>query len=90
MTSEIVDSQDAADNNMALGKRMTTGDWEVHSWGDHKLPGMAVASAIATLQLGATLAETPEDTVAMHQAAEYLTHALAPQLKAFRQALTTR
>jgi hypothetical protein len=90
MTSEIVDAQDAAENNKAPNSRMTTGDWEIHSWGDHKLPGMAVASAIATLQLGATLAETPEDTLAMHQAAEYLTHALAPQLKAFRQALAAR
>ena len=45
--------------------------------------GMAVLSAITTLQIGATLAPLPEDQVALNKAAEYLLSALAPQLKLF-------
>jgi hypothetical protein len=50
---------------------------------------MAALSAIATLQLGATLAESPADKIAMSKAAEYLTNALALQLRIFQQVLTS-
>jgi len=79
---------DAAAHDHAAEKRSQHGDWEVHSWGNGRLPGMAAISAITTLQVGATLTEDPADKSAMSKAAEYLISALAPQLKAFQQDLS--
>jgi hypothetical protein len=76
-----------ADDYDAVDKRRQIGAWEVHSWGDGRLPGMAALSAITTLQVGATLSEAPADKIAMNKAAEYLIDALAAQLKTFQQAL---
>jgi hypothetical protein len=87
MSIEFAAVQDVTDNHHAVGKRSGAGDWEVHFWGDDRLPGMAAVSAIATLQLSATLTEVPEDKIAMSKAAEYLTRVLAPQVKAFQRAL---
>jgi hypothetical protein len=81
---------DATDQHLAVDKRSSIGEWEVHSWGNSRLPGMAALSAIATLQLGATLAEDPADSITLNRAAEYLTSALAQQLKAFQQKLAAR
>ena len=81
---------DATDHHLAVDKRSSIGEWEVHSWGTSRLPGMAALSAIATLQLGATLAEDPADSITLNRAAEYLTSALAQQLKAFQQKLAAR
>jgi hypothetical protein len=66
------------------------GNWAIHSWGNSKFPGMAAVSAIATLQLSATLSDTAADKNAMNKAAEYLTKALAPQIKSFQETLRTR
>jgi hypothetical protein len=70
-------------------KNAQAGDWAIHSWGNSKLPGMAAISAIATLQLSATLSETAADKIAMNNAAEYLTKALASQIKSFQEASAT-
>jgi hypothetical protein len=78
---------DTADYNFAVDKKSPVGDWEIHACGDGRLPGMAVVSAIATLQLGATLAEATEDKIAMNEAVEYLTKTFASQLKIFRETL---
>jgi hypothetical protein len=80
---------DDIDNNHTADKSTRVDQWEIHSWGNGRLPGMAALSAIATLQLGATLAESPADKIAMSKAAEYLTNALALQLRIFRQVLTS-
>jgi hypothetical protein len=87
MPVEIANVHGETDNNRAVDKRSPIGAWEVHSWGDGRLPGMAAVSAIATLQLGATLAEVPADKLALNKAAEYLINALAPQLGTFQRAL---
>jgi hypothetical protein len=76
-----------ADDREAVDGRRQIGAWEVHSWGTGRLPGMAVLSAITTLQVGATLAEAPADKIAMNDAAEYLIRALQTQLKTFQQTL---
>jgi hypothetical protein len=67
-------------------KNTQAGNWAIDSWGSSKFPGMAAISAIATLQLSATLSETDTDKLAMNKAAEYLTKALAPQIKSFQEA----
>jgi hypothetical protein len=87
MSIEFATPQAAVDHYHSVDKISHAGDWEVHFWGDDRLPGMAAVGAIATLQLGATLTEVPEDKIAMSKAAEYLTRALASQLKTFRRAL---
>jgi hypothetical protein len=80
----------ATDHNHSVDKASSIGEWEVHSWGNGNVPGMAALSAIATLQLGATLAEDPADSMTLDLAAEYLTSALAYQLKALQQKLAAR
>jgi hypothetical protein len=87
MSMGFATAHEATDHNHTAGRSRLIGDWEVHTWGGGRLPGMAAVSAIATLQLGATLTDVPEDKVALNKAAEYLTKALAPQLKAFQQGL---
>ena len=85
MSIEFATVQSAVDHH-AVDKTNRAGDWEVHFWGDDRLPGMAAVSAIATLQLGATLTDVPEEKLALSNAAEYLIRTLAPQLKTFRRA----
>jgi hypothetical protein len=82
-------TRNATDNKRLLpfDKRSSIGNWEMHSWGDGKFPGMAAVSAITSLQIGATLAPTPADRIALNKAVEYLMDALAPQLKSFQQAI---
>jgi hypothetical protein len=80
----------ATNHNHAVDKTSSIGEWEVHSWGNSRVPGMAALSAIATLQLGATLAEDPADSLTLNRAAEYLTSALGHQLKALQQKLAAR
>jgi TusA-related sulfurtransferase len=84
----ITDVQDPIDSQRPVSRMSPIGNWEIHSWGDGAVPGMAVISAITTLQVGATLATMPEDKAAMNEAAEYLKNALAPQLKSFQQRLS--
>ena len=79
---------DATDNTRTINKSSPIGNWEIHSWGDGAVPGMAVVSAITTLQVGATLAIDPEDKIAMNEAVEYLKSALAPQLRSVQQKLS--
>jgi hypothetical protein len=86
----ITGVHDATDNTRTINRSSPIGNWEIHSWGDGAVPGMAVVSAITTLQVGATLATTPADKIAMNEAVEYLKSALAPQLKSFQQRLSTR
>jgi hypothetical protein len=86
-TTEV---HDATDNKYPINRKSPIGNWEIHSWGDGALPGMAVISAITTLQVGATLTNVPADKIAMNKAAEYLKNALAPQLKSFQQRLSAR
>jgi len=81
---------DATDNNRTINKSSPVGNWEIHSWGDGAVPGMAVISAITTLQVGATLATTSADKIAMNEAVEYLKSVLAPQLKSFQHRLSSR
>lgn len=78
---------DATDNTATI-QTAGPGNWEIHSRGDGAVPGMAVISAITTLQVGATLATTPADKIAMTEAAEYLRNTLAPQLTSFQQKLS--
>ena len=85
----VTDVHDATDNTQTINKNSPIGNWEIHSWGDGAVPGMAIISAITTLQVGATLAATTEDKTAMNEAVEYLKSALAPQLKSFQQRLST-
>ncbi len=80
-------AHDAFNNKRAIDNGNPVGSWEIHSWGDGKCSGMAVVSAITTLQIGATLTPVPADQVALNKAAEYLLDALASQLKPFLQAL---
>jgi hypothetical protein len=51
---------------------------------------MAAISAIATLQLSATLSDLPSDKSALNKAAEYLKKALASQIKSFQESLIIR
>jgi hypothetical protein len=88
MPVEITVAQDAIGSKSAIDKRSKIGNWEIHFWGDSKLPGMAAVSAITTLQIGATLASVPADRIALNKAAEYLLDVLASQVKSFQQALT--
>lgn len=81
-------ARDTTDNKRTIGTRSRVGDWKIYSWGDGEFPGMAAASAIMTLQVGATLTAVPADRIAMNKAVEYLMDALAPQLKSFQQALS--
>lgn len=81
----VTDAHDATNSTRTINKSGPIGNWEIHSWGDGSGPGMAAVSAITTLQVGATLASTPEDKIAMNEAAEYLKKALASQLKSFQQ-----
>jgi hypothetical protein len=87
MSVETTVAHEAANNKGATDKRSRVGTWEIHSWGDGKCSGMAVVSAITTLQIGATLSPIPADQVALNRAAEYLLDALASQLKPFLQSL---
>jgi hypothetical protein len=77
----------STDDDHAGERKIQNGDWAVHSWGNARFPGLAAISAIATLQLSATLSEVPEDQIAMNKAAEYLAEALASQIKSFRDVL---
>jgi hypothetical protein len=85
--SAVTDVRETTDK-CPINKKSPIGNWEIHSWGDGAFPGMAVVSAIATLQVGATLATAPADKIALNKAAEYLQDALATQLKSFQQALS--
>ncbi len=78
-------TRNATDNKRPLpfDKRSPIGNWEMHSWGDGKFPGMAAVSAITSLQIGATLAPTPADKIALNRAVEYLMDALAPPTSIF-------
>ena len=87
MPVESTVAHNAPYNRRAIEKRSPVGNWEIHSWGDGKFSGMAVVSAITTLQIGATLTPVPADRIALNKAAEYLSDALASQLKSFQQAL---
>jgi hypothetical protein len=78
----------AKDKKTAIDRKNPIGNWEIHCRGNGSSSGMAVLSAITTLQIGATLAPLPEDQVALNKAAEYLLSALAPQLKLLLQTLT--
>ena len=86
MSIGFATAHEATDHNHTAGRSRLIGDWEVHTWGG-RLPGMAAVSAIATLQLGATLTDVPAEKAALNKAVEYLTNVLAPQLKAFQQGL---
>ena len=79
---------DATDDRQPINRKSPIGNWEIHSWGDGASPGMAVISAITTLQVGATLTNVPADKIAMNEAVKYLKKALAPQLKSFQQKLS--
>lgn len=74
-------------SNGNIEKRSPIGNWEVHFCGDGEFPGMAVISAITTLQIGATLTPVTADKIAMNKAVEYLMKALAPQLESFQRVL---
>jgi hypothetical protein len=87
MPTETTVAHDATDDQRIFHRRSPLGNWEIHSWGDAKFPGMAVVSAITALQVGATLASACEDKVALNNAVAHLMDALAPQLKTFQQAL---
>jgi hypothetical protein len=79
----------AMDKKTAIDRKNPIGNWEIHCRGNGSSSGMAVLSAITTLQIGATLAPLPEDQVALNRAAEYLLGALACQLKSLLQTLDT-
>ena len=78
---------DATDYQHAIHRRSPIGNWEIHSWGDARFPGMAAISAITALQVGATLSSVPADRIALNKAVDYLMSALAPQLASFQQAI---
>jgi hypothetical protein len=86
MPIEIV-TREVRDDKRDTDTTSPIGNWEVHSWGHGKFPGMAAVSAITTLQIGATLSPLPADKIALNNAVEYLMDALASQLKSFQQAL---
>jgi hypothetical protein len=86
----VTDAHETTDNKRPINKKSPIGNWEIHSWGDGTFPGMAVVSAITTLQVGATLATVPADRIALNKAAEYLLDTLATQLKSFQQILSAR
>src|SRR5258708_26210326 len=48
------DVPDATDHQRPINKKSPVGNWEIHSWGHGAFPGMAILSAITTLQVGAT------------------------------------
>jgi hypothetical protein len=79
----------AMDKNPAIDRKNLIGNWEIHCRGNGRSSGMAVLSAITTLQIGATLAPLPEDQIALNRAADYLLSALAPQLKFLLQTLAS-
>jgi hypothetical protein len=87
MPIETTVAHDATDYKQAIHRKSPIGNWEIHSWGDAKFPGMAAVSAITALQVGATLTPVPADKIALNNAVEYLMGALAPQLESFQQAL---
>jgi hypothetical protein len=87
MPIETTVAYDAADYKHAIHRRSPIGNWEIHSWGDAKFPGMAAVSAITALQVGATLSPVVADKIALNKAVEYLMSALAPQLESFQHAL---
>lgn len=77
-------------NSNFQDKPTRIGEWAIHSWGNSNSPGMAAISAIATLQLSATLSDLPSDKSALNKAAEYLKKALASQIKSFQESLIIR
>jgi hypothetical protein len=89
MPFETTVAHNATDYTHAFHRRSPIGNWEIHSWGDAKFPGMAAVSAITALQVGATLSPVPADKIALNSAVDYLMRALAPQLESFQQALAT-
>jgi hypothetical protein len=84
------DVPDATDHRRPINKKSAVGDWEIHSWGHGAFPGMAILSAITTLQVGATLATDLADKIALNQAADSLKNTLTPQLKSFQRILSAR
>lgn len=87
MPIETTVAHNATDYKQAIHRKSPIGNWEIHSWGDAKFPGMAAVSAITALQVGATLTPVPADKIALNNAVEYLMVALAPQLESFQQVL---
>lgn len=87
MPIEIVTARGIRNDKRDTDEKGAIGNWEVHSWGHSKFPGMAAISAITTLQIGATLSPLPADKIALNNAVEYLMDALSPQLKSFQHAL---
>jgi hypothetical protein len=87
MPIETAVAYDATDHKHAIHRKSPVGNWEIHSWGDAKFPGMAAVSAITALQVGATLSPVAADKIALNKAVDYLMSALAPQLESFQQAL---
>lgn len=75
----------AYDSSRSEDKPTQIGEWAIYSWGNSKSPGMAAISAIATLQLSATLSDVASDKSALNNAAEYLKNALASQIKSFQK-----
>jgi hypothetical protein len=63
------------------------GDWEGGRWGDGKFPGIAAVAAVATLRLGATLADEGAIRNILTAAADDLANTLTTQIEAFTQAL---
>jgi hypothetical protein len=87
-TAEVPGTKMSAYDDRHTGDKPThVGDWAIHSRGNARFPGMAAISAIATLQLSAALADVPTDRIALSNAAEYLTKALAPQIKSFHASI---
>jgi hypothetical protein len=87
MPIETTVARNATDYKRVIDTKNPIGSWEMHSWGDGKLPGMAAVSAIATLQIGATLTPLQADKIALNKAVDYLMDALSSQLKSFQQAI---
>ena len=87
MPIETTVARNPTNDKRAINRSSPIGNWEMHSWGDGKFPGMAAVSAITTLQIGATLALNPADKIALNKAAEYLIAALASQLESFQKAI---
>jgi hypothetical protein len=89
MPIETTVARNATDYKLVIDTKNPIGSWEMHSWGDGKLAGMAAVSAIATLQIGATLTPLQADKIALNKAVDYLMDALSSQLKSFQQAIAT-